>query len=680
MKSRRATTDASTRLLDLWQMREGFGAAIGCVTTTYTFDGPFFEEECIGRFVGMETDASESVRGYLIEREEKFAEVFAAVIVDRKNVARSRSLRWDQLSVAIPGGRLFHAKVSLLHWKNHIRVLIGSPNLTKMAYRNNYEQLAALDFGPEGGAPTSLLDDVLTFLKEVVTFLPRSRTDEAGPVARLQDFFSGVGNTAKSWQAATWRPGETRAVFLPVIPGHPSLFDQIRDSVWQGTGASTARVTSPFFNATDSARGVVEKLVSIMGIKGERKITFHASGTELPDHSVDLGLPELFRKPWLPRVNHRFAWSKPHDADGNNRPLHAKCLSLERDEHRMFLIGSSNFTASGTGVDPNCNVEANLAYVVPPAESKFWRSCEESVPPSEIIDLDRTEVRFLKPSEQTSESEMMPPLPTWFEQALFDPSPEHGRLSLSFSKSSHAFSIKDEDGELVLSSESLSPSDGPFTHTVEWQRTKPPSYLLVEWPAADGITRESIWVVNVTDTSKLPPPAELRDLSLDALVEVLTSSRPLYEAVERALERQSRLAAREQALELDPHRRVDTSGYLLKRVQRVSRAMEGLRERLERPLSSFDALRWRLRGPIGALALARGIVKENDPAAAFLIAEIALTLNQVRWHEPERFLGKDRVREEIESVQRELQSRAEGATATGDIKRYVRKAFREIFL
>lgn len=678
MKSRGSAPDASTRLLDLWQLQEEFGEAIGCVTTTYTFDGPFFEEDCLGRFVGMETDASEDVRTYLIEREEKFSEVFAAVLVDRRNVARSRSLRWHQLPVAVPGGKLLHAKVSLLAWTNRIRVLIGSPNLTKMGYRNNYEQIASLDFGPEDGSPISLLDDVVAFLKEVASFLPRSRSTEAGPVERLQHFLASVARTAKSWQPPTWRAGETRAIFLPVLPGRPSLFDQIRDTVWQGAGASAVRVTSPFFDPNERARAVIEKLVSIMGIKGEREITFHASGTELPDHSVDLGLPELFRKPWLSRVEHRFAWSKPYDADGNSRPLHAKCLSFERDETRAFVTGSSNFTAAGSGIDPNCNVEANLAYFVPPAEARFWRACEESVPPSEIIDIDRTEVRFLKPQEQTPESETRSLLPTWFEQALFDPSPEGGLLSLSFGEGSHTFSIKDEDGELILSSSSLSPNTGPFIHTVEWQKTKAPSYLLVQWSAADGIDRESIWVVNVTDASKLPPPAELRDLSLETLVEVLTSSRPLYEAVERALEHQARTAAREQAIELDPHRRVDTSGYLLKRVQRVSRALEGLRERLERPLSTFDALRWRLRGPIGALALARGLVAVRDPAATFLIAEIALTLNQVRWHEAERFLGKERIREEIASVQRELQSLLEGGTATRALERYARDTFQEI--
>jgi hypothetical protein len=678
LKSRRSATDTSTRLLDLWQSREDFGKAIGCVTTTYTFDGTFFEEDCLGRFVGMETDASEDVRTYLIEREEKLNEVFAAVLVDRKNVARSRSLRWHQLPVAVPNGKLFHAKVSLLAWTNRIRVLIGSPNLTKMGYRNNYEHLATLDFGPDEGTPTSLLDDVVAFLKHIATFLPRSRSTEEGPVERLQDFLSSVGRTAKAWQSSTWRAGETRAVFLPVFPGRPSLFDQIRESVWQGTGASAARVTSPFFDPNDRARDVIEKLVSIMGINGEREITFHASGTELPDHSIDLGLPESFRKPWLSRVKHSFAWSKPYDAEGNNRPLHTKCLSLERDENRMFLIGSSNFTAAGTGTDPNCNVEANLAYVVPPAESKFWRLCEESVPPSEIIDMDRTEVRFLKPPEQTPESEMKPPLPTWFEQALFDPTPEGGRLSLSFSETSHTFSIKNEDGELILSSSSLTPTDGPITHSVEWKKTKPPSYLLVEWMAADDVSRESIWVVNVTDASKLPPPAELRDLSLEKLVEVLTSSRPLYEAVERALEHQARIEVRGQSIELDPHHRVDTSGYLLKRVQRVSRALEGLRERLERPVSTFDALRWRLRGPIGAMALARRLLEESDPAAVFLIAEIALTLDQVRWHEAERFLGKDRIREEVALVQRELQSHIEGITASRGVEGYARRTFLEI--
>jgi hypothetical protein len=80
------------------------------------------------------------------------------------------------------------------------------------------------------------------------------------------------------------------------------------------------------------------------------------------------------------------------------------------------------------------------------------------------------------------------------------------------------------------------------------------------------------------------------------------------------------------------------------------------------------------------MALARGLVAEHEPAAPFLIAEIALMLHQVRWREAERFLGEESVREEVQSVLRELQALIAPGTAAKSLERYARKAFKEIGL
>ncbi|MEO8381618.1 MAG: hypothetical protein ABI779_18295 [Acidobacteriota bacterium] len=674
---KRRSSDTPPRFLDFWRIEPLFGTPIGCVTTTYTFDGAFFEEECLGRFVGMETDASEDPRTYLIEREEKFSQVFAAVLVDRKNVARSRSLRWHQWPVAVPGNKILHAKLTVLAWTNRIRVLVGSPNLTRMGYRNNYEQVAILDFGPEGQTPAALLTEVLEFVRAIAALLPKRRSEEVGPGGELERFLSTVQATARSWPDATWRKNEPRAVFLPLLPAGMSVFRQIARSVWQGTGASKAIVTSPFYDQGDRAKSVADGLIAIMATNGEREITFQGVGREHPDGAVDVDLPSVFQKPWGKRVTHRFGIAKPSDEEGNARSLHAKCISLEREATSVFMLGSSNFTVAGMGLEPACNVEANVAYVIPASERGFWRACQASVPPMQAVDA--TAARFRESAEQTTESDGTVPLPVWFAEALFDPAPEGGRLLLSFVETSHRFTVFDEDRQPILSS--TSGSEVLLSHALDWEKPRPPSYLLVQWPGLDGKDHESIWPVNVTDASKLPPPDELRDLPLEALVEVLTSSRPLYEAVTHALDRQNRIRdARDGALELDPHKRVDTSGYLLKRVQRVSRALEGLRERLERPVLSLDALRWRLRGPIGALALARGLVAEQDVAAPFLIAEIALTIKQVRWTGAEQLLGKQAVLAEVTSVLLDLKEIVDKQEPQGEIDRYTRRAFREVGL
>jgi hypothetical protein len=55
------------------------GDPIGCVATTFTFSPAFFEEECLSRFLRLETDPAEDGPAYLVEREEKLAQLTCAV-------------------------------------------------------------------------------------------------------------------------------------------------------------------------------------------------------------------------------------------------------------------------------------------------------------------------------------------------------------------------------------------------------------------------------------------------------------------------------------------------------------------------------------------------------------------------------------------------------------------------
>ncbi|MGH8502867.1 MAG: hypothetical protein ACREVE_10455 [Gammaproteobacteria bacterium] len=92
------------RLLDLWQSDDAFGPPIGCVATTFTFDPAVFEEQCLARFLALQSNPNESPRVYVLEREEKLAQSFACVIVDEHHVAPDRSLRWHLLPVRLPQG------------------------------------------------------------------------------------------------------------------------------------------------------------------------------------------------------------------------------------------------------------------------------------------------------------------------------------------------------------------------------------------------------------------------------------------------------------------------------------------------------------------------------------------------------------------------------------------------
>ncbi len=89
---------------------------------------------------------------------------------------------------------------------------------------------------------------------------------------------------------------------------------------------------------------------------------------------------------------------------------------------------------------------------------------------------------------------------------------------------------------------------------------------------------------------------------------------------------------------VDPHQKEDTSGFLIKRVQRACRALQQLHGRLQEPVLSESALAWRLDGPVGARALVDAIERQCDPELpdewAFVLFELVRELEPVRLRQP----------------------------------------------
>jgi hypothetical protein len=151
----------------------------------------------------------------------------------------------------------------------------------------------------------------------------------------------------------------------------------------------------------------------------------------------------------------------------------------------------------------------------------------------------------------------------------------------------------------------------------------------------------------------------LKNLPLEVLINVLTSARPLHRVLQDYLRRRDKSArSTEEASIIDPHKRVDTSQFLLQRTRRISAALNALRERLERPVATLEFLRWRLRGPVGVMALANALVREakSDEETAFLISELALELSRVTPKPTTDCLPPKQHQAEIRAVIRDLQS------------------------
>ena len=123
------------------------GEPIGCLATTYTFRPGLFDEQCLARFLETESELDHEDLAFLLERESRLGSVYAGVLVDHTQAGVAHSLRWDVLPVRIRAGKQ-HAKLSLLAWSRHIRIVAASANLTEPGYRTNHEVATTADLSP----------------------------------------------------------------------------------------------------------------------------------------------------------------------------------------------------------------------------------------------------------------------------------------------------------------------------------------------------------------------------------------------------------------------------------------------------------------------------------------------------------------------------------------------------
>ena len=622
------------KLLDAWTPPERAGDAIGCIATTFTFAPAFFEEECLSRFLQLETDPVEDGPVYLVEREEKLCQLTCAVaVVDQHHCKGSRSLRWDLLPVRTKGGVL-HAKVTLLRWSRATRLIVASANLTEDGYRRNQEVFGVLDYSEARTAPLAVLRDSIEFLRQTIAADPGA---EASPATgRARAFLKHVWQASREWGEAEGQPirKAVRVGFLSSSPASPDLITKL-SVAWPASSPPTeARVISPFFDSPEGDNRPAKALWEIMRKRGEAQVTYCVVVEENPaEEALFVRAPSNLRQatPSRERASTHFSRLKLP----LNRSLHAKIIWLEDDRWGSYMIGSSNFTSPGLGLSKYPNIEANLVYIADALhDSKGFDKLRRILPPCEEL----TDIAALKfqPSPDDGADSVVDEdmLPDAFSAASYDHMNGKGTVVLTIKGTPPQGWLLLKDSaitETCFSEADWQGAGSPETVTLPWEDTRPPSGFWAKWTGC----RNAAWLpVNVVSGAALPPPVELRDLPLEALINILTSARPLHQAMKAYLlhlARQDANSAHKLPSELvDPHRRVDTTGFLLQRARRVSLALNGLRERLERPVVSKESLAWRLRGPVGALALRNALFKEakSDEERMFLLAELALELNQ----------------------------------------------------
>ena len=655
--AKKRKSDSAVAMLELWRAPAGAGEPIGCLATTFTFQPGLFEEQCLARFLQVDSDPQREELAYLLEREANLGKAYAGVLVDRSQAGVEHSLRWDVLSVHIPRGKQ-HAKLSLLAWENCVRVIVSSANLTEQGYRSNQEVTIAIDSNPEG-TDQGILADAVHFLESLIDFVP-SGEGESPQKKRARAFLEQVKLLIQDWPKTTSDPS-VRQMLVASLPrntfraeeARSALSETVKDCLKNGA-PEEIWVASPFFDAGDGEDVTTASLCKAFARGRTQSIYFAVPSLDrMGTDALRLAAPKSLLVTSKKHIDHiEFEVLPQTDAEGNDRPWHAKMLALRRydDEggYAALMIGSSNFTKAGMGIGGVANAELNLLTIAKlGGQSKVSKQLDQVWPEMKSVE-NLSEDLLLGPAHELEEEERpgMVSVPLAFVSATFRAG-SNPMLTIDLDSTdlptdwlcqsrpqTHWFTLA--AGEWIAS--------GSKTKVeAEWQHPRPPSRVLVRWLSNDGTWSEGFLPINVECPDDLPAPTEIQSMSADDLLMILAASDPgaalrvwtktLHQSEDGFDED---LDSAEPA-DLDPLRAYSLANTFLHRIRNRARIFARLRQNLERPARTKQSLLWRLEGFIGVKALAERLCAEamtrstNAEEALLSLIDFIILLREVNY-------------------------------------------------
>ena len=601
-----------TPLLDFWQRPEEAGAAVAVLATTFVLDPEFFERDCLARFVAAERIDEETGSSAdliaKIELEERLAEASVCVLADRSTRADRASLRWDLLHCHVPGA-LLHSKVTVLLWERAARVIVGSANLTAAGYRSQIELALAADLGEHCLIPPAVLSEIADELGSYLALLPSGAAAVPAVVRAgetLQLFRERIAQMPVRAAAAR----KLRVSLAPTAPGRQPL-DEL-GSVWEGPKPLRASHVSPFWDSADPSvlRAVRSKLTG-HGAKRQTIATVVSPSGTVPvtpalraavTATVELG-----------------------PLDQELRRLHAKCLLVESDRWVAAMVGSSNHTKAGLGLGGARHRELNL-WLGAATNTDEGRWLLGLVPLGKAVPSDA-------PTEELSDEDEIVPaeLPLGFGLCRLQLTPSSAwslLMQLVPAELPTNWSASTTSGHVVLTSAAWRTEGARLEWTAELPPGELPTYLEVAWG-----NDSAPWTVIADDRADLPPGPGVEDLTSRQLLAALASGKTLSAHLED-LERSGQ-AIKRSGPELDPLKRFDDRGSLLRRGRALSAALAHMQRRLGQPVLTLAGLEARLASPLGPEFVVSKVVSEAEAQdvveAQFTVAEVALALSRVDW-------------------------------------------------
>jgi hypothetical protein len=272
--------------------------------------------------------------------------------------------------------------------------------------------------------------------------------------------------------------------------------------VWSGGPPRWATVMSPYFDVADRPSRAAGRLAEILA-KREASVDFIVPVEYLGEREI-AKVPRALIDAFPNRMGVAMYDVKQPD-EAEPRRLHGKLVLLESDGWIAALVGSSNFSAPGLGLDGGGNVEIGLAIGAPQGGAVAKALLELALTGAQV-DLDSVEYEAVEDPEETQ-----PSVPAGFVQVLGDPGPP-ARLEIEIASDGlpAAWWMHTPDGQDILDAEQWRREAGRTVVGADAPGGELPFNVAIDWRTKAGETARASLPVNVTDPGRLPAPAELR--------------------------------------------------------------------------------------------------------------------------------------------------------------------------
>ena len=653
------TENIKSKLLDFWKRPADAGDPVGCVATTFTFDHNLFDQECLSRFMDMESDSIDDDLAYRIELEEKLINLkYAGVLVDKQHARGAKTIRWDIIPIKIKNGCM-NAKISVLHWQNIVRIIVASANITNSGYRENREIFAIIDYFQGSANPRDVGITLLDFVDEIARS-SKNFNKESVSYYKLNVFLE---ETKKKINLFELVEGPRDYGFIPILsgPDREDVLSQIKDNWSDLKTPNEIEITSPFFDDDNRENGPSKKIWRLLKQRGYANLTYFIRSFAREDGEFEILAPEYLKDEYpktRPDTSVSFHSINHYNDDPDaNRQLHAKTIYIESDNRCTYLVGSSNFTSPGLGIGQYKNIEANIMYYCRIDKNIGYGDwLQKASIDGEKIFHDEGTVWQNSPEdpEDTIIGDVL--IEDILSEVVYTQEDERPRLILRFTETEvRDWTIYINENQVLLDYKKWAKDGRKLEYVISWGSDQVPGEIIIKTSGG-----EELWYPVIPRTNNdLPVSEDFKNLTIDNLIQIYTSNRPLYKILSRMLKKRwkkSKSNGDKHAYEvIDPHRNVNTSGYLLQRTRRLSSLFSLLRKRLEKPCVSHENLKWRLNGPIGIHAVVKAIDKEKKTKEElnFFVAELVLELLQVSPTHEERCLSIKQVKREVlESIQK----------------------------